>query len=111
LTVWKLWNTRRKSRFLAKTLGGANDLPKDAIEKLDQYSRKSRLSDRKSALPVLRLSGRCRNRCAHETAKRFFKSQKFKRRRENSLSREELIELLAQMANWVKLASFRNFTA
>lgn len=81
-----------KIAILSRALGGANDLPKDAIKKLIQIREKAGYLDesaRCQACGYLHGSGIT---CGHDTA---FGSEGER----ISLSREELIELLAQAAN------------
>jgi hypothetical protein len=84
-----------KIAILAKTLGGANDLPKDAISKLINIREKA------GYLPE---SARCQS-CGYleETGTACASNELATNGRAPngriSLSREELIELLAQAAN------------
>lgn len=85
-----------KIAILAKTLGGANDLPKDAIEKLINIREKA---------GYLTESARCQA-CGylHESKIACELDEKSANKTNSngakiSLSREELIELLAQAAN------------
>ena len=88
-----------KIAILAKTLGGANDLPKDAIEKLINIREKAGYlteSARCQACGYLEETGIS---CGHN------KNSKFQFQNSNgdaakiSLSREDLIELLSQVIN------------
>ena len=88
-----------KIAILARALGGANDLPKDAISKLINIREKAGYLTEKARCQSCGYLEEAGISCEHDAVS----DSKFQIPDSNgakiSLSREELIELLAQAAN------------